>query len=67
MKKWIAERLILLAIWLDVETVIYASFDIINTLFDSLDDEQDAAKPKRKAGRPLGSKDKKPRKRPVRS
>jgi len=66
MKKWIAERLVLLAIWLDVETVIYASFDIINTLFVSLDDEQDAAKPKGKAGRPLGSKDKQPRKRPVR-
>lgn len=64
MKKWITERLILLAIRLDVETVIYASFDIINTLFDSLENEQDA--PKRKAGRPLGSKDKKPRKRPVR-
>jgi hypothetical protein len=66
MKKWIAEHLIVLAIRLDVETVIYASFDIINTLFDSLDDEQDAAKPKGKAGRPLGSKDKQPRKRPVR-
>jgi hypothetical protein len=65
MKKWIAERLILLAIRLNVETVIYASFDIINTLFDSLKDEQDA--PKAKVGRPLGSKDKKPRKRPVRS
>lgn len=41
MKKWIAERLVLLALWLDVETVIYAAFDIIKTLFVSLDDEQE--------------------------
>jgi hypothetical protein len=61
MKKWIAERLILLAIRLDVETVIYASFDIIKTLMMSLEEETEAAKPK--VGRPLGSKDKQPRKR----
>lgn len=61
MKKWIAEHLIVLAIRLDVETVIYASFDIIKTLMQSLEEEIDTAKPK--VGRPLGSKDKKPRKR----
>jgi hypothetical protein len=34
MKKWIAERLILLAVWLDVETVVYASLDIVRSLND---------------------------------
>jgi hypothetical protein len=61
MKKWIAERLILLALWLDAETVIFASFDVLKTLCGSLKEEQDAAKAK--VGRPLGSKDKQPRKR----
>jgi hypothetical protein len=37
MKKWIAERLILLAVWLDVETVIYASFDIVRSLNDVIE------------------------------
>jgi len=37
MKKWIAERLILLAVWLDVETVIYASFDIVSSLNDVIE------------------------------
>jgi hypothetical protein len=37
MKKWIAERLILLAVWLDVETVVYASFDIVRSLMMSLE------------------------------
>jgi hypothetical protein len=37
MKKWIAERLILLAVWLDVETVVYASFDIVRSLNDVIE------------------------------
>ena len=34
MKTWIAQRLILLAVWLDVETVVYASLDIFRALLD---------------------------------
>ena len=37
MKIWIAQRLILLAVWLDVETVIYASFDIVRSLNDVIE------------------------------
>jgi hypothetical protein len=66
MKEWIAERLILLAIWLDVETVIYTSFDVVGGIKEAIKEAEAAAKPKGNAGRPLGSKDKKPRKRPVR-
>jgi len=39
MKTWIAQRLILLAIWLDVETVIYASIDIFRALLDVVEKE----------------------------
>jgi hypothetical protein len=38
MKKWIAERLISLAVWLDVETVIYASFGIVRSLNDVIEE-----------------------------
>jgi hypothetical protein len=40
MKTWITQRLILLAVWLDVETVIYASFDICNSLLNVLEKEE---------------------------
>jgi hypothetical protein len=40
MKTWIAQRLILLAVWLDVETVIYASFSIYNSLLDIIEKEE---------------------------
>lgn len=40
MKKWIAQRLILLAIRLDVETVIYASIDVFNMLLEYAEKEE---------------------------
>jgi len=40
MKKWIAQRLILLAIWLDVETVVYASIDIFKALLEYAEKEE---------------------------
>jgi hypothetical protein len=43
MKTWIAQRLILLAVWLDVETVIYASFDIVRSLNDVIEKGEDDA------------------------
>jgi len=40
MKTWIAARLIMLALWLDVETVVYASIDIFRALLDVIDREE---------------------------
>ena len=40
MKTWIAQRLILLAVWLDVETVVYASIDIFKALLDCVEKEE---------------------------
>jgi hypothetical protein len=40
MKIWIAQRLILLAVWLDVETVVYASLDIVRSLNDVIGKEE---------------------------
>jgi hypothetical protein len=46
MRKWLARKLVDLAVWLDCDAVMIA--------------------PKKKIGRPLGSKDKSPRKRRLR-
>jgi len=50
MNNWLAKKLFSLAAWLDWREVA----------------ERQVIKPKRKVGRPLGSKDKVPRKTPVR-
>jgi len=64
MKKWIARKLFDTAIWLDWdEAVIIAEAMSISRFMIALD----ALTAPRKVGRPKGSKDKKPRKRPVRS
>ena len=61
MRKWLARKLVDLATWLDWETVF------IITLEDVMAREKRAFAPKpKKRGRPLGSKDKKPRKAYVR-
>jgi len=62
MRKWLAGKLFELALWLDWDRVLSASTAVVlvhGGLWSNLGQ-------KRKAGRPLGSKDKKPRKRPVR-
>jgi hypothetical protein len=59
MRKWLARKLFDLAVWLDWETVFIITLDAVMTK------EKRAFAPK-KIGRPLGAKDKKPRKRPVR-
>jgi hypothetical protein len=56
MKKWIIRKLIDLALWLDWREGMKASMDKL---------EHELSKP-RKPGRPIGSKDKKPRKSPAR-
>jgi hypothetical protein len=56
MKKWLARKLFDTAVWLDWEEAVrVASVDIMIELYLR-------RTPKRKPGRPLGSKDKKPRK-----
>jgi hypothetical protein len=65
MRKWIAERLFVLAMHLDTGTIIRASHDEVDIYKKALRAAK-AAKPKRKPGRPLGSKDKQPRKSRVR-
>ena len=42
MKIWIAQRLIMLALWLDVKTVVYASIDIVRSLNDVIEKGEDA-------------------------
>lgn len=37
MKTWIAARLIMLALWLDASTVVYASIDMVKALLDTID------------------------------
>jgi len=65
MKKWIASKLFDLALWVDYDTTevnartLITVWDIIKRLHSR---EAEADVPKRKPGRPLGSKDKKPRK-----
>jgi hypothetical protein len=56
MKKWIIRKLIDLALWLDWREGIKTGLVVL---------EREINTP-RKAGRPLGSKDKKPRKSPAR-
>jgi hypothetical protein len=56
MKKWIIRKLIDLALWLDWREGIKAALAAVDL---------ELKKP-RKPGRPLGSKDKKPRKSPAR-
>lgn len=63
MRKWIARKLFDLAVRLDWdEAVLVAQAVTVAHFMTAL--EHELAKP-RKAGRPLGSKDKKPRKRRV--
>jgi hypothetical protein len=57
MKKWIIRKLIDLALWLDWREGIKTGLVVL---------EREINTP-RPVGRPKGSKDKKPRKRPVRS
>jgi hypothetical protein len=62
MNNWLAKKLFSLAAWLDWREVVFRSMAVL--LIEAV--ERRVIKPKRKVGRPLGSKDKKPRKRPVR-
>ena len=57
MKKWIIRKLIDLALWLDWREGIKTGLVVL---------EREINTP-RKAGRPLGSKDKKPRRSPART
>ena len=57
MKKWIIRKLIDLALWLDWREGIKVGLVALKREIET----------PRKPGRPKGSKDKKPRKRPVRS
>ena len=56
MKKWIIRKLIDLALWLDWKEGVKAGLVALKREIDT----------PRKPGRPLGSKDKKPRKSPAR-
>jgi len=40
MRTWIAARLIMLALWLDASTVVYASIDMVKALLDAVDREK---------------------------
>ena len=62
MRKWLAGKLFDWALWLDWDEVVFRSMAVL--IIENA--ERQVIKPRRKAGRPLGSKDKKPRKRPVR-
>lgn len=61
MRKWLAGKLFELAAWLDWDAVLLKSVLIL-----IVNRRNEPELPKRKAGRPLGAKDKKPRKSPVR-
>lgn len=66
MKKWIARKLFDLAVWLDWDEAVKSAVAVmlVETLINNpLEQEPEA--PKRKPGRPAGSKDKAPRKRTV--
>jgi hypothetical protein len=43
MKKWIAERLIMLALWFDAITVANASIDMVKALLDAVKKGEDDA------------------------
>jgi hypothetical protein len=62
MNNWLAKKLFSLAAWLDWREVVFRSMAVL--LIEAV--ERRVIKPKRKVGRPKGSKDTKPRKRPVR-
>lgn len=62
MKKWLARKLFDIAIWLDWDEAVIVSEAMSVTRFTAA---LDALTAPRKVGRPLGSKDKKPRKRTV--
>jgi hypothetical protein len=68
MKKWIASKIFELALWVDFDAT-EANARTLTTVWDIVQrlhkHEAEADAPKRKPGRPLGSKDKKPRKRQV--
>lgn len=61
MNNWLSRKLFSLAAWLDWREVVFRSMAVL--LIEAV--ERRVIKPK-KRGRPLGSKDKKPRKSPVR-
>ena len=60
MKKWLARKLFDTAVWLDWDEAVQAAAVVIMVELDL------RRLPKRKPGRPAGSKDKRPRKTPVR-
>jgi L-ribulose-5-phosphate 3-epimerase UlaE len=62
MKKWLARKLFDIAIWLDWDEAVIVSEAMSVTRFKIA---LDALTAPRKVGRPLGSKDKAPRKRQV--
>ena len=63
MKKWLARKLFDIAIWLDWDEAVIVSEAMSVARFRLA---LDALTAPRKPGRPLGSKDKKPRKSPAR-
>lgn len=69
MRDWIVKKLFLLAFRIEGATLLLFCHEYLELmrepLLEALDEYR--AEQKRKPGRPLGSKDKKPRKRPVRS
>lgn len=62
MRKWLAVRLFDLAVRLDWDEVVIMSLEVVMIDAGLLG----LTPPKKKVGRPKGSKDKKPRKSPVR-
>lgn len=62
MRKWLAGKLFDMAVRLDWDAVLLNSLAVLLAAREV----RVITPPKKKVGRPLGSKDKKPRKRPVR-
>ena len=60
MRKWLAGKLFDWAVWLDWDAVLQGA-KIVVIMDDSWNELFKAAPVKKKRGRPLGSKDKKPR------
>ena len=58
MNNWLAKKLFSLAAWLDWREVVFRSMAVL--IIEAA--ERQVIKPRRKVGRPLGSKDKVPRK-----
>ena len=63
MNNWLAKKLFSLAAWLDWREVVFRSMAVL--IIEAA--ERQVIKPRRKVGRPKGSKDKAPRKRQVKS